>query len=132
MNNIIELKNIPGLEPEQSVKIWKMNYGFRSDLQGEVSNLSIKKDGEGGATVNLQALKIFTLVYGIYESETMGVEKPIDEDMGLNEAEKKNRIKASRKLIGIAGDFLYTKINEENQEPEESTKKKLNTPLTEN
>jgi len=123
MSEITELKNIPGLEPEQSVKISKMNYGFRSDLQGEVSNLSVKGN-DGHATVNLQALKIYTLVYGIFESETLGITKPLDLDLGLNDEEKRNRVKVIRKMNGVCGDYLYMEINKENQETDEKLKKK--------
>jgi len=129
-----ELKNIPGLEAEDSVTIWKMNYGFRSDLQGEISEMNVQQIGnktEGKANMDITKYKILNLVYGIFESKILNIKPPIDLGMGLNQQEKEERIRAIRMLNGEAGTFLFKKIGELNKEPEDELKKKLNSSLTE-
>lgn len=122
-----EVKNIPGLEDEDIVVIWKMNYGFRSDLQGEISDLNIEQKGNnssGTAKMDIKKYKILNLVYGIFESQKLGIQPPSDIGLGLTQQEKEQRTRAIRMLDGLAGTYLFQKIGELNKEPEESLKKK--------
>jgi len=124
--NTKELKNINGLEEKDAVTIWELNYGFKSDLQGEATIIKVGKETQ----VNFSKLRIMTLVYGIYESEALGIVKPSDMDMGFSPEEKKARIIAVRKIQKEAGNFLYEEINNFNVEVEPEVLKKSSSPLT--
>ena len=124
-----ELKEIPGLEKDKTVSIWKMNYGFKSDLQGHTTNITVAKAEE--TKVDFAKLRIMTLVYGIYETVDLGISKPADLELGLNDTEMKQRLRAVRTLNTDAADFLYVEINKLNTEIEEEVLKKSDSPLTE-
>ena len=126
-----ELKNIPGLEPEVGVTIWKMNYGFKSDLQGETTGMSMEQgEGEkmsGSAKMDITKLKILNLVYGIFESSVLGISTPKDLGLGLTQVEKDQRIRAIRALDVEAGAFIFKKVgelNKDNKKEVEVIKKK--------
>jgi len=126
-----ELKNIPGLEPEQSITIWKMNYGFKSDLQGETTGMSMEQgEGEkmsGSAKMDITKLKILNLVYGIFESSSLNISAPKDLGMGLTQVEKDQRTRAIRALSVESGAYIFKKIgeiNKDNKEEAETIKKK--------
>jgi hypothetical protein len=124
-----ELKEIPSLEKDKTISIWRMNHGFKSDLQGETTsiNLSNKEDTK----IDFSKLRIMTLVYGIYESSDLGISKISDIDMGFSEEEKKNRVKIVRRMDSQVADFLYKEINMFNTEVEDEVLKKSNSLLTE-
>lgn len=107
------------LPNDKKVTIWRLNYGFRTDLQGAVGRV---KQGNN-VEVNIGQVQIMTLVYGIYESEDLGIKAPNDIELGLSESEIKDRTKSVRRLE-IGGDLLYKEINELNKEIEEEVLKK--------
>ena len=122
-----ELKKVVGLEDSAIVNIWELNYGFKSDLQGESTTINMGKD----TSVDLSKLRIMTLVYGIYECAGLNINKPADLEMGFSLDEKKARIIAVRKMNKDAAEFLYNEINKFNTEVEPEVLKKSSSPLTE-
>lgn len=94
----------------KKVNLWKLNFGFRSDLQGAVSKIK-GKDME----VDIGNVQIMTLVYGIYDSEDLGIVKPNDIEMGLNTDEITARQRKIRALE-VGGDLLYKEINNINKD----------------
>ena len=124
-----ELTNIPGMEATKSVTIWKMNYGFKSDLQGETSSMSMEQEGNkmsGSAKMDITKLKILNLVYGIYESPDLGINSPVDLGRGLSTEEKDKRIVAIRALDIDSGSHIFKEIGRINKDDpdNETTKKK--------
>ncbi len=129
-----EIKNIPGMEDNKSVVIWKMNYGFQSDLQGEVNDISIHEvdnKSEGSATVDLQKTKLYNLIYGIFESVDLGIPAPSDLGMGLTQEEKLHRMRTIRNMEREVGDFIFEKIGKLNKKVDEKLKKNLISSSTE-
>jgi len=124
-----ELTNIPGMEDNVTVTIWKMNYGFKSDLQGDISSMSVEQDGDktsGRANMDITKLKILNLVYGIYESAELGINSPKDLGMGLSTEEKTQRTRAIRCLDLEAGAHIFKQvgiINKDNAEENKVIKK---------
>lgn len=118
-----ELKNIPGLEPEQTVVIWDMNFGFKSDFQGEVSDISFSDDGKGKASgtakMNVGKLRIMTLLYGILEAPSLGINLPKDLKMGFSLEEKENRLRAVRCLEKDTGLYIYNEIQNISKDDED-------------
>lgn len=124
--NKVELTKIPGLQSEDKVIIWKMNYGFRSDLQGEISSMSVEQKGgkmDAKATMDVRNLRILNLVFGILESPALGITIPKNLAMGLEQEEKDQRIGVVRNLEGDVGSFIFKKIIALNKEPKEELKK---------
>ena len=121
-----ELTNIPGMEADNKVIIWKMNYGFKSDLQGETNKFSVEQDGKkasGKAVMDLKKMKIFSLVFGIFESAELKITSPKDLGLGLGEEEKDARVRVIRNLEPEIGDYLFKEITALNKEPSEELKK---------
>ncbi len=93
-----------------TVKIWKMNYGFRSDLDGEIASIEETREGER-ARVNIKEMKIKWLVYGIYESEPLKIRAPLDINAGLSPQEIDQRVKMIRGMEDAEdGSLLYSEI----------------------
>lgn len=102
----------------KNVIIWKMNYGFKTDLQGYVS----KTDGEA-ISLDMGKMQIYTAVFGIYSSDDLGIQPPKDLEMGLSTEEINNRLKKIRGLVA-GGDLLYKEINKLNKEVSDEILKK--------
>lgn len=109
-----DLNNIPGLNPEDKVIVWKMNYGMRSDLQGETHTMHMEQEGNkqvGKGSIDLKKIKLLTLAYGIFEAPSLGIKPFRTIDLGMTEEEKVERLKIIRNLEPETGDFLFDKIN---------------------
>ena len=115
-----EIKNIPGLKDDQVVTIWKMNYGFRSDLQGQIAKVNLNSNGKKEVSVDLTIPRIFYLVYGILEAPALGIEKPLSIELGLNESELTKRISIIRNMESDVAEYIYPLVQEINN-PEENT-----------
>ena len=115
----MEIKEIE-LSDGKKVKIWKLNYGFRTDMQGSAS--VIKENGTG-MEVNIGKVQLMTLVYGIWSSEDLGIAQPRDVEMGLSSDEVSSRLKSVRALTE-GGDVLYKEINLLNKEVSGDVEKK--------
>jgi hypothetical protein len=115
----IQIKEIE-LSDGKKVKIWKLNYGFRTDMQGSAS--VIKENGTG-MEVNIGKVQLMTLVYGIWSSEDLGIAQPRDVEMGLSSDEVSSRLKSVRALTE-GGDVLYKEINLLNKEVSGDVEKK--------
>ena len=107
----MEIKEI-NLPDGKKVKIWKLNHGFRCDLQGSISKVEAQaKD----IKVDIGNVSLMTLVYGIWESEDLGIEKPNDIELGLSSEEVTKRLRKIR-ILETGGDLLYKEINTLNKE----------------
>ena len=83
----------------KKVTIWKMNYGFLSDLQGEVATVKINAVTKKNELImNTSKSKIYSLVYGILEAPDFGIERIKNIDLGFDDAEKEKRIITIRKM----------------------------------
>ena len=120
------------------ITIWKMNFGFRSDYQGDTTITTYKKVNKGGKDIMVRDVKIdngkmilMTLVYGIFESTDMGIPAPKNLKLGLTPEEKEMRLEIIRSLDYDLDD-VFTAIQEINEEVDEEIIKKSATPSTEN
>ena len=104
----------------KKANIWKLNYGFKSDMQGAVSKITNK--GED-LEINVGNVQLMTLVYGIWDSADLFIEAPKDLELGLSTEEINLRLKKIRGLES-GGDLLYKEINRLNKEVGEDTLKK--------
>lgn len=85
----------------KKLTVWKMNLGFRSDYQDDTVKITVKAEGnkrEKSVDVYNGRIILMTLVYGIYESVDLGIEKIKDLEMGFTPEEKNQRIKVVRTL----------------------------------
>ena len=105
------------LSDGKKVNVWKLNFGFRSDLQGAVGKIKGKE-----MEVNIGNVQLMTLVYGIYDSEDLGIPKPLDIELGLSSDEVSARLRKIR-TMSTGGDLLYKEINELNKDIEPEIEK---------
>ena len=103
----------------KKVNIWRLNYGFRTDMQGASAKM---KDGKN-PEVNIGTAQVMTLVYGIWDSEDLGIKQPSDIELGLSSDEVTARMRVIRSMT-TGGDLLYKEINKLNEEIEEEVIKK--------
>lgn len=106
--NTKELRNVPGLEPDQVVEIKKYNYNDKSALAGKCAKMTMKnlQDPE----IDIHAYKIFALVYGIKKAPFFGV--GIDKE------------KAIQELDADTGEYLFQEVSAFNNiDPVSSIKK---------
>lgn len=120
MENIVEItkKEISGLENNDVVKIWEMNYGFRCDLNGKIMDVQIDITGKKKVNINLNLMKIYYLVYGIFSWETIGIMPPKDVALGLSDGEISDRQRKIRMLNKDIAEQLYLKIQDLNNKEE--------------
>jgi hypothetical protein len=110
----------------KKITIWKMNFGFRSDYQGDTTSTRVEMvNGKRERKVEVDNGKmiLMTLVYGIYESNDLGIPAPSSIELGFNPSEKENRLKKIRSL-DLDVDKIFDAINEINTEVEEEVLKK--------
>lgn len=120
------LKGLPTLEAEQSVTIWKMNYGFRTDMSSNALKVSVDGLGKKKVDVDTKVIRINQLVFGILESEALKIAAPKDVDMGLDDEEILARMKVVRNLDPDLGTTIYKHIialNKIDSEKEDDEKK---------
>jgi hypothetical protein len=60
-----ELKNVPGLEPEDVVVIKKLGFGSLNELRSKSTNASINRNGGFNADVDLGKYMKWLVVYGV-------------------------------------------------------------------
>jgi hypothetical protein len=125
----VSVKNVPGLNADDEVVIWKLNYGMKSDLQGDSIETSMNELGQNKMTINVAKAKQSWLVYGIYESAVMGIPPLLNPSDPMSEQEKLARSRVIRNLDTDTAEFLYEKITGLNnselteKEKEETLKK---------
>lgn len=111
----LEVPNVEG-----KVVIWKMNYGTRQDLEGDIQTIEFDSMGKKKVKVDMKRAKILTLAYGIYSAESIGIPVYSDERMGLSESELAERIKVVRTLEKEVGEYLNEQINILNTDSEKT------------
>ena len=110
----------------KKITIWKMNFGFRSDYQGDTTKTSFEtKNGKREKKVEIDngRMVLMTLVYGIYESEDLGIPAIKNLELGFTAEEKELRLKKVRTL-DVDTDPIFEAINEINTEVDEEVIKK--------
>ena len=108
-----ELKNVPGLNPDDVVVIKQMDYGEKSDLGEESSEITFENNKEK-VNLSISKLKIYTLVFGVVSGATI-----------TKEHTKEQKYNFVRKLEPKTGDFLFQEITDFNKsEVSEELKKK--------
>jgi len=101
-----EIKNVPGLNPEDVVVIKKYTYGEQAKLSQKIARLSIDdiKAGKSGASEpDIYAAMIYPLVYGVVSAPFFNV--------GASEAQK---VVAIENLEGDTGKFLMEEVKNYN------------------
>lgn len=123
----MEIKEIK-LSNDEVVKIWKMNYGFRSDLKTsvlikteKVNSITGKKEED--MELDLGKVFLYTCLYGIWESQYLGIVPPKDVELGFDDEEFKARLRAIRRCELDLTD-LHSAINTLNTEISSDVKKK--------
>lgn len=102
------------IEGVGSVTVWKMNNGFRSDLSDAAIKVNTEVKGRENIEVSMGKSRIFWQVFGIYESQVLGINKPTDLDMGLTDAEIQFRLRKVRTLSPEVSSKIYDAIVELN------------------
>jgi len=126
MENIKEI-NIPDFG---TVKVWKMNYGFKSDMNGYIANVGSEMKGRTASpkiNINVGNMRLYWLVFAIYECQMINLPAPTDIEGGLSQAEIANRYKKVRMLDGDVAEIIYNEaiaINKGASEEEEEELKK--------
>ena len=106
--NTKEIRNVPGLEPEQVVVIKKYNYNDKSALAGKCAKMTL--NNMSSPELDIHAYKIFALVYGITKAPFFGV--GIDKEHAIKELE------------ADTGEFLFKEVSQFNSlEPVQDLKK---------
>ena len=90
-----ELKNIPGLEPEQIVKLRKFNYGDKSKLVSKCLSLNLNTQKP---EFDLESYRLYALYYGLIEAPFL----------------REDKIKSIEEISPETGEFLFTEIVEYN------------------
>ncbi len=98
-----ELKEIPGLKPEDVVVIRKFDYGLKSDLSDKATEITLV-NGRESARLSLSSMKIYTLVYGI-------IKAPFFE----GKTEEADKFNAVRGLDSETGDYIFERIGKFNK-----------------
>jgi len=112
-----EITNIPGLNSDAKVTILKFTFGIQSDYQNDCVDFFVDELGKNKTKFNPGKSKIYSLVHGIYESESLGIKKYLDVEMGLNESEKQERAKVIRnKVPRQSAEFILDAINDFNKD----------------
>ena len=101
------------------VIIWKLNNGFKTDLLEKTVTITLKTDPKTGkerpqAMPNTGASRTYNLVYGILESEDLGVSRPDNVLSGLTAMEEKQRLQIVRGMESEIADEILKAITELN------------------
>jgi len=130
-----ELKNIPGLKPEDVVVIRKLSYGEQSELieksvdadaSGAMSGRAVKGQPQIKASISLGKFRVWLLVYGIREFRT---ENPQLKAWNLLAAKPNSPEVISQKLTIInkleseTGAHLFEQLNGFNNPLDDQAKK---------
>jgi hypothetical protein len=110
----------------KKVTVWKMNFGFRSDYQGETTQTKISSDNnkrKKEVTIDNGKVILMTLVYGIFESSDLNIPQIQNLELGFTPEEKEHRLRIIRSLE-IDTEKIFDAINELNTEPDEQVIKK--------
>lgn len=103
----------------EPVQIWKLNYGFGTDIEDFFSEIKQSASGQD-VTIKPGKVRLAWLAFGIYECKELGIPQPKSLEDGLSDAELKQRLRAVRKLNRKQGAELYDKILELNNSKETS------------
>lgn len=109
-----ELKGLPELDADASVTVWKMNNGFKNDMQEGVTEVKVSASGKKEINVNTQKMRMNWIVFGIYSSEALGIKEPSSIVLGLTDVEKKERLSIVRQMDSELADEIYDAIIEIN------------------
>ena len=121
-----EIKGLPTLGEDASVKIWKMNFGFRNDMTGDSLTIEVDSQGKNKAVVHPAKAKLGWLIYGIYEAPALNIPPIKDIQGGFSDAEKTLRIRAIRnadqELVEAIYKEIYTLNNPKDEEDTDKVK----------
>ena len=125
-----ELKGLPTLSPDTVVTIWKLNYGFRTDLQNYTVDYHTDSLGKNQRKVSVGKAQVFWNVLGIYEAPTLGISKISNLALGLTDEEVQQRLSVIRQLPQELAQSIYVEIvnfnntdDEKEEDKEEIIKK---------
>lgn len=130
---VIENKDI--LPEGKTATLAKFSYGVSKLIQGKT--FGVKTQGEKHVPdFNTGSMMIYYLVYGIYECEHLGIQRPKSSIGILDTFEEQNRYNIVFSLDKQTGDWLYKEISEYNNlkdtKDREEVEKKLQPSSTEN
>lgn len=117
---------------EKPVTIWKLNYGFSSDVEDfftEIKTVGKRRE----MSIKSGQVRLGWLAHGIYECEELGIPRIRNISLGFSEDELNQRLAAVRtvdKSIGLALYDLIVDMNNEDEPDEKEVdeyKKKLAT-----
>lgn len=132
MQKTKELKNLPTMKPEESVVIWRMNNGFKTDFQGSCTKVIVQPDPDPRKapkpvfSLEPSKMRIYLLVYGIWESSYLGIVKPSNPNLELPDNEVNKRKEIVRNLDPALSDAIYDELlilNSDNEDKDEIIKK---------
>ena len=110
----------------KKLTIWKMNFGFRSDYQSDTTTTRVSNEGGKSSreiSIDNGKMMLMTLLYGIYESQDLGIPAIKDIESGFKPEEKEARLRKIR-AIDINTDEVFNEINKLNSEVDEQVLKK--------
>ncbi len=118
---------------ENPVIIWNMNYGFECDLNERIAKVEITNNKKK-MNIDIAAMKLYNLVFGIYEAKDFGIPKLTDTQVvsGLSEIEIQQRLRSVRQIPRDKAEKIFSEIrtlnagldeNGNEPEPEADTKK---------
>ncbi|MFZ5988883.1 MAG: hypothetical protein ACOYWZ_17395 [Bacillota bacterium] len=93
-----ELREVPGLNPEDAIVIKKFTYGDKSKLAGKCAKLDLKNPNS--VDIDIGEYKIWAIVYGVEKAPFFGV--------GID------KYKAVENLPAETGDFLFNEVTQYN------------------
>lgn len=106
---------------ENPVVIWDMNYGFECDLNERIAKVEIMNN-KRKMNIDIAAMKLYNLVFGIYEAKDFGIPKLTDSQIisGLSEIEIQQRLRSVRQIPRDKAEKIFTEIRKLNAGIEEN------------
>lgn len=103
------------------VIIWKMNYGFSTDLEDYFTEVNFS-GGRKTASIKGGKVRRGWLVFGILEAESLEIKRPQSLGHGLTEQEIKNRLASVRTMNRDVASKIYDAVLELNNDDGEENK----------
>ena len=125
-----ELKNVPGLNPEDVVVIKRRNYGEEVEVTAGCVNTEMDVSAGTGrrngqkqslkSNIDMQKLQLLTLVFGIKSAPFLKL------NANINKTAKEQKLDIVKNLDRRTGDFLFDEVEKINDDVvfDDETKKK--------